>query len=196
MGTAIVILAAGNSSRMGKPKQLLKFNGHSLLDIVINESLKTDCKPIVVVLGAYATEMKLHFTTPEVNFVVNEDWESGMSSSISFGLKTVLSIDNEIENVIITVADQVHISAEIFEDLQRKQGESKKNIVASAYSQTRGTPTLFNKIYFKELLSLGGSNGAKSLIKQHLDDTATIPFDLGRFDIDTETDYNNLINSK
>jgi len=195
MSTAIVILAAGSSSRMGKPKQLLDFNGQTLLNIVIRESLKTKFRPVVVVLGAYAAEIKQASTNQEVIYSFNEDWENGMSSSISFGLKVALENNPKIENVILTVADQVHISSDIFEELQSKQEQSKKNIVASAYSQTTGTPTLFNKKYFDNLLVLSGSNGAKSLIKQYVDDTTTIPFELGNIDIDTETDYNNLINN-
>lgn len=195
MSTAIVILAAGNSSRMGRPKQLLKFNGQTLLNIVVTESLKTKFRPVVVVLGAYAAEIKQTSTNPEVIYSFNQDWESGMSSSISLGLKTVLDSNAEIENAIITVADQVHISSEIFEALHSKQEQSQKNIVASAYSQTTGTPTLFNKKYFEELLALNGTNGAKSIIKQYVDDTTTTPFELGNIDIDTETDYNNLINN-
>jgi len=195
MSTAIVILAAGSSSRMGKPKQLLDFNGQTLLNIVIRESLKTKFRPVVVVLGAYAAEIKKASTNQEVIYSFNEDWENGMSSSISLGLKVALENNPKIENVILTVADQVHISSDIFEELQSKQEQSKKNIVASAYSQTTGTPTLFNKKYFDNLLFLSGSNGAKSLIKQYVDDTTTIPFELGNIDIDTETDYNNLINN-
>jgi len=195
MNTAIVILAAGNSSRMGKPKQLLKFNGQTLLNIVITESLKTKFRPVVVVLGAYAAEIKQTSTNPEVIYSFNQDWENGMSSSISLGLKVVMENNPKIENVILTVADQVHISSEILEALQSKQEHSQKNIVASAYSQTTGTPTLFNKKYFDNLLVLRGSNGAKSLIKQYPDDTVTIPFELGNIDIDTETDYNNLIHN-
>ena len=195
MSTAIVILAAGSSSRMGKPKQLLKFNGQTLLNIVVTESLKTKFRPVVVVLGAYAAEIKKASTNQEVIYSFNEDWENGMSSSISLGLKVALENNPKIENVILTVADQVHISSDIFEELQSKQEQSKKNIVASAYSQTTGTPTLFNKKYFDNLLFLSGSNGAKSLIKQYVDDTTTIPFELGNIDIDTETDYNNLINN-
>lgn len=195
MSTAIVILAAGNSSRMGKPKQLLKFNGHTLLGLVITESLKTKFRPVVVVLGAYATEIKQASANPEVVYAVNENWENGMSSSISLGLKVALENNPKIENVILTVADQAYISSEIFEELQSKQEQSQKNIVASVYSQTTGTPALFNKKYFNELLALNGGNGAKSLIKQHVDNSATIPFELGNIDIDTETDYNNLINN-
>ncbi|MCZ4225110.1 nucleotidyltransferase family protein [Pedobacter rhodius] len=196
MRTAIIILAAGNSSRMGKPKQLLRFNGHALLNIVINESLKTTFRPVVVVLGAYAATIKEASAYKDVTYTINEDWENGLSSSISFGLNTALTVDADLENAIITVADQVHISSAIFEELHRKQRLTKKNIVACSYSQTTGTPALFNKKYFDDLLALSGENGAKRLIKQYIDDTATIPFELGKVDIDTETDYSNLINQK
>ncbi|KQR70417.1 NTP transferase domain-containing protein [Pedobacter sp. Leaf176] len=195
MSTAIVILAAGDSSRMGRPKQLLKFNGQTLLNIVIIESLKTIFRPVVVVLGAYAVEIQQASANPDVIYSVNKDWENGMSSSISLGLKVALENNPKIEDVIITVADQAHISWEIFEELRSKQEKSQKNIVASAYAQTTGTPALFNKKYFEELLTLNGAKGAKSLIKQYVEDTTTIPFELGHIDIDTETDYNNLINN-
>lgn len=195
MSTAIVILAAGDSSRMGRPKQLLKFNGQTLLNTVIIESLKTIFRPVVVVLGAYAVEIQQASANPDVIYSVNKDWENGMSSSISLGLKVALENNPKIEDVIITVADQAHISWEIFEELRSKQEKSQKNIVASAYAQTTGTPALFNKKYFEELLTLNGAKGAKSLIKQYVEDTTTIPFELGHIDIDTETDYNNLINN-
>lgn len=193
MSTAIIILAAGNSSRMGKPKQLLNYNGQTLLNIVIAQSVKTKFNPIVVVLGAYAKEIAKSSVNPGVVYAVNERWENGMSSSISFGLKTALNINPEIENVILTVADQVHISSEIFEKLNNRYQSAEKNIVTCTYSETTGTPTLFNKKYFKELLSLTGEAGAKSLIKEHSMDIASIPFELGKIDIDTETDYKNLI---
>ncbi|RZK15662.1 MAG: nucleotidyltransferase family protein [Pedobacter sp.] len=178
---------------MGKPKQLLAYNGKTLLNIVISESIKTKFNPIVVVLGAYAKEIAQSSDYPEVIYAVNNDWENGMSSSISFGLKTALNINSEIENAIFTVADQVHISTEIIEKLHYVHHTEEKNIVTSAYAETTGTPTLFNKKYFGELLNLTGESGAKVLIKEHSEDTATISFDLGKVDIDTETDYKNLI---
>jgi len=195
MNTAIVILAAGNSSRMGKPKQLLKFNGQTLLDLVINETLKTNFRPVIVVLGAYEEEIKKTQSHAGAIYVVNKDWEDGMSSSISSGLNSALKIDSEIENVIITVADQAYISSQIFEDLVRKHHQVNKNIIASAYLDTAGTPALFNKKYFKELMTLKGTDGAKKIIKRNIDDATTIPFELGRVDIDTQQDYKDLINN-
>lgn len=196
MSTAIIILAAGNSSRLGKPKQLLHFNGKTLLDIVTDEALKTEFSPIVVVLGAYANEIKALHNNPQVIYTVNESWQNGISSSIIAGLNVVLDEFPNIDNVIITVADQVYITSEIFEALNNQHQSENKNIVASSYLQTTGTPVLFNKKYFSKLLNLTGSAGAKDLIKQHVNDTASISFEPGSIDIDTEADYNNLIHNK
>ncbi|WP_316826211.1 nucleotidyltransferase family protein [Pedobacter miscanthi] len=195
MHTAIIILAAGNSSRLGKPKQLLTYNGFTLLDIVIKEALKTTFRPVIVVLGAYAAEIIKSSHHPEITYVNNQEWEKGMSSSIATGLKTALILNLEIENAIIAVADQVHISSEIFETLVQTKQKSHKNIVTCAYAQTLGTPVLFNKNYFEELLKLNGQSGAKSLIQKHIDDAVSIHFEMGKIDIDTEKDYNNLINN-
>ncbi|GGI25402.1 nucleotidyltransferase family protein [Pedobacter mendelii] len=196
MRTAIIILAAGNSSRLGKPKQLLHFNGKTLLDIVTDEALKTEFWPVVVVLGAYLNEIKQIHNNPKVIYTVNENWKTGMSSSIGVGLTVLLNESPDIDSVIITVADQVYITSEIFEALNNRYQSENKNIVTSTYSQTTGTPVLFNKKYFSKLLNLSGSIGAKDLIKNNINDTASIAFELGSIDIDTETDYNNLINNK
>ncbi|RNL55769.1 nucleotidyltransferase family protein [Pedobacter jejuensis] len=196
MNTAIIILAAGNSSRLGKPKQLLKYKEQTLLQIVTDAAMNTQFHPVIVVLGAYANEIKALHNHPKVVYVINEQWESGMSSSIAVGINKVLNDFPETENAIITVADQAHITANVFTALLEKHQTENKSIVTSSYSKTTGTPTLFNKKYFDKLINLQGSVGAKELIKQNIVDTASVPFELGSIDIDTESDYNNLINYK
>jgi molybdenum cofactor cytidylyltransferase len=196
MDTAIIILAAGNSSRLGRPKQLLRFNGKTLLANVIEQALAVKSGPIVVVLGAYAAEIKLLHHRTKVTFTVNENWQSGMSSSIAAGLNIALAESPELDSAIFTVSDQAYLSKEIFATLIVKYRTDHKNIVTSSYSQTSGTPVLFNKKYFNSLLNLTGSTGAKDLIKKNSDDSASISFDLGHIDIDTETDYHNLINNR
>lgn len=196
MDTAIIILAAGNSSRLGRPKQLLLFNGKTLLANVIEEALEMNSGPIVVVLGAYAKQIEeLHHRT-KVTFTINENWKTGLSSSIATGLNIALAESPELDSAIFTVSDQAYLSKEIFAALIGKYQTDHKNIVTSSYSQTSGTPVLFNKKYFNSLLNLTGSTGARDLIKEHSDDTASISFDLGNIDIDTETDYHNLINNR
>jgi molybdenum cofactor cytidylyltransferase len=196
MKTGIIILAAGNSSRMGKPKQLLNYKGKTLLQTVIDEALKTDCKPFVVVLGANAEEIASKHNNDQIHFVINESWESGMASSIAAGLSSVIDNNIEIESVIIAVSDQVFIKMTNFSHLIEKQNETGKNIVASKYAETIGTPVLFRKHYFDALLSLKGTDGAKKLLKQYSKDVEAVPFELGEIDIDTETDYNNLISQQ
>ncbi|MFC4211254.1 NTP transferase domain-containing protein [Pedobacter lithocola] len=196
MNTAIIILAAGNSSRLGKPKQLLKYKEQTLLQIVTEAALTTQFHPVIVVLGAYANEIKALHNHPDVIYILNEQWESGMSSSIGIGINEVLKDFPDTENAIITVADQAHITADVFTALYKKHQTDNKSIVTSSYSKTTGTPTLFNKKYFSKLVNLQGSVGAKDLIKQNIDDTASVPFELGSIDIDTESDYKNLINHK
>lgn len=196
MDTGIIILAAGNSSRMGQPKQLLSYQGKTLLDIVIEQALQTAYRPIVVVLGAYATEILAQHRHADINYATNEHWQTGMSSSITTGLLALLMQRPTLENVIIAVADQVFITSEIFNQLFDQHQLTGKNIVACSYAQTMGTPVLFHKNHFQEILSLDGNEGAKSILKKYKEDTAGIEFELGRIDIDTETDYHHLIQRK
>lgn len=192
MNTAIVILAAGNSSRLGIPKQLLQFEGKSLLNRTIETCLLT-AMPVMVVLGAYQKEIKKSSLSRKANFVVNPNWKKGMSSSISLGLKNMLKTWPDTHQVIFTVADQVHLSTEIIKELIKTQELTKKNIVTCSYSKTTGTPTLFNQKYFEQLISLEGNSGAKEIVKKNTDDVATISFERGEIDIDTIDDYNKLI---
>jgi len=193
MATGIIILAAGNSSRMGKPKQFLNYQGKTFLETVSDEAVKTSYRPIIVVLGAYAEEILKKHQNPEISYRMNNNWESGMSSSIYAGLSALLEQHQHIDNVIIAVADQVFITSIIFEQLLVQHQLTHKNIVASQYAQTIGTPVLFHKHYFPELLALSGNDGAKSMLKKYKEDAAAIEFELGHIDIDTETDYHHLI---
>lgn len=192
MSTGIIILAAGNSSRLGNPKQLLSFRGNTLLAATIEAAERTSCAPIVLVLGAYAQEILATVQTLDINYVINKSWEDGMSSSIRAGLAKIIEMEPETENVIIAVSDQPFITPDIFHALLENLEKTDKHIVASQYAQTVGTPALFNKKYFGQLMALEGNSGAKHILTQYVDDVSTIPFELGHIDIDTETDYKNL----
>lgn len=196
MKTGIIILAAGSSSRLGRPKQLLDYKGKTLLQTVINEALETSCRPVITVLGANAKEIASQHQHDQVNFVINESWENGMASSIVAGLSAIIRNNSEIESIIIAVADQAFIKMSNFNNLIEKQKETGKNIIASTYAETIGTPVLFKKDYFEALLSLTGAEGAKKILKQYPQDVETVVFEHGEIDIDTETDYNNLISQQ
>lgn len=196
MKTGIIILAAGSSSRLGRPKQLLDYKGKTLLQTIINEALETSCRPVITVLGANAKEIASQHQHDQVNFVINESWENGMASSIVAGLSAIIRNNSEIESIIIAVADQAFIKMSNFNNLIEKQKETGKNIIASTYAETIGTPVLFKKDYFEALLSLTGAEGAKKILKQYPQDVETVVFEHGEIDIDTETDYNNLISQQ
>lgn len=192
MSTGVIILAAGNSSRLGRPKQLLSYKGSTLLSTTIKAASQTAFAPIVLVLGANANEILAAEKDLGVDYTINYNWTAGMSSSIKAGFIKMMELEPQTENIIISVSDQPFTSADIFSLLLNEHLKSRKNIIASRYAQTIGTPVLFNKKYFNDLMSLDGGSGAKHLIRNYKEDVATIPFELGHIDIDTETDYRNL----
>ena len=194
MDTGIIILSAGSSSRLGKPKQLLRYKGKYLLDIVTEAAINTCFKPVLVILGAYAAEIRNTVKQSDIWYAVNHQWEQGMSSSIVFGITEMLAHYPNLENIVIAVSDQAFIDSGLLERLLEKRRQSGKNIVASEYKGTMGTPALFNKKYFGKLMALKGDKGAKKIFELHPDDTDTVEFMLGHIDIDTEKDFYNLIN--
>lgn len=192
MNTAILILAAGNSSRLGQPKQLLKFKGKSLLKHVTAQALEVT-PYTAVVTGSDHRHIKKEIEDLNIPIVENPDWGEGMGSSVRVGLNTLLNKFPEITKCIVSVCDQPFIEASVFRALISEQESSQKGIVASAYSGTSGTPALFTEKYFKYLSGLSGQEGAKKLLHHFREDTAEISFELGAVDIDTIEDYQRLI---
>ncbi|MBE8726176.1 nucleotidyltransferase family protein [Flavobacterium hungaricum] len=189
----IVILAAGNSSRLGQPKQLLKFREKSLLENSILEASKTANSIVVAVLGSHHELIENEIPDAEITKILNSEWESGMASSIVKGLSKLLELDPDCEQCIFAVCDQPFITTSIFERLIAEFQKTNSGIIASAYSDILGTPVLFHRKYFTELLGLKGKEGAKKLLKKYSDDLVSVPFEKGSIDIDTEEDYNKLI---
>ena len=189
----IIILAAGKASRMGEPKALLTYQGHSFLLNTYNLAQSVHPKSIVTVLGHYFDQMSAHCNNHKIPFVLNEAYENGMSSSIQCGLTYLLSHFPQVNMVLILLADQPKINTEHISALLHKIRSSKYLMVCTAYSDTYGVPAGFRKEYFPELLELKGEKGAKNLIEKGvLNHENTIHFEYGRIDIDTPEDYLNL----
>jgi molybdenum cofactor cytidylyltransferase len=195
-GTGIIILAAGNSSRLGQPKQLLQFKEKSLIAHVTDEAIASGLFPRVVVLGANAELIKQEIFTRDILVTENDNWETGMASGIIAGMKAIFAIDDQIRNIIISVCDQPFISKKIFTGLVETHHQKSKGIVACSYGETSGTPVLFNKKYFEALMLLKGNEGAKKLLKLYHQDVTDLPFKNGEIDIDTQSDYLNLLEIK
>ena len=191
----IVILAAGSSSRLGEPKQLLQYGSQNLLQVAINAAVNSTADPVVVVLGANAEQVSREIDKSKINVIINKEWEEGMASSVRNGLNELLFISPSTEAVIFMVCDQPHVSSDLINDLVGTQRQTGKLIVTCNYGEAIGPPALFHKSLFKELMELKGDVGARKIIQKHSDDVATILFAEGKIDIDTKEDYDALRNS-
>ena len=173
---------------MGQPKQNLLLNGQTLLQRAVRSGQRSKCEAIIVVLGANSDEIT---PIPGTTTLYNKDWEEGMASSIRRAMVEV-NYDPLVDNVIIMLCDQPFVSATLLNALITKQAETGKSIVACAYNGTIGAPVLFERTFFGELLLLQGHEGAKKILKKHIIDIVTIPFEKGSIDIDTPADYEQL----
>lgn len=189
----IIILAAGNSSRLGTPKQLLKFRNKTLLQHAVDEALALNAKDIVVVTGANHDNIFSSLSNKNIHSVYNENWQQGMASSMQAGLLALLAIHPDLSSVIILLCDQPYVSTQLLKDMIKQKEDTCKGIVACSYGETVGVPALFSNQYFDTLLSLRGSEGAKKIIMASKDDVAFVSFPLGSVDIDTIEDYQKLI---
>jgi molybdenum cofactor cytidylyltransferase len=189
--TAIIVLAAGNSSRLGEPKQLLFYQNKTLLQHILNEAKNANLDPVICVTGYKADRIAETITDTGITIVYNKQWPEGMGTGISTGIKQLLN--TAVESVILAVSDQPHVTAELFRTMVANMDESKKGIVACSYAGTLGTPVLFKKEYFNQLILLNGQEGAKNIVKANLSDVRELEFENGRVDIDTKQDYENLI---
>jgi molybdenum cofactor cytidylyltransferase len=193
--TAIIILAAGASARLGRTKQLLPYRNKTLLTGIIAAAFAAGLQPVVLVTGADEKNVLHSIADKSVKAVFNADWPAGMGGSIAVGIREVLASVPHPGKVILAVCDQPDADETVFRRLIDRQHETGKGIIASAYSGTVGTPCLFTEPYYQHLAALSGVGGAKGLLRDHGADLATISFEQGARDIDTAADYEALLNS-
>ncbi|MEL7002436.1 MAG: nucleotidyltransferase family protein [Bacteroidota bacterium] len=185
----ILILAAGSSSRLGRPKQLLQYEGESLLRRSVKSALKTGID-VCVVTGSNHEDHENEIDDLNVDIVYNSTWNQGMGNSLKIGVTYLLDQNPDLDAVIIMVCDQPKLTTSILQDLISKYEEGN-TLVASQYSDTNGVPALFHKTYFDEMLDIKDQQGAKVLINTY--PVCPVPFSSGIEDIDTMEDYNRLI---
>jgi len=190
----IILLAGGASSRLGRPKQSLLYNGKTLLQHGVEVAMNAGENPIIItVLGANAELLLEQVNNEGIYFIINEKWAEGIASSIRCGLQKLLEIEPEVKAVIMMVCDQPFVTAKLLNDLVAKYLETGSPIIASKYGNSLGTPALFDKTIFASLLLLKGDAGAKRIMNENPDRVSVVNFPLGNIDIDTQTDYNKLL---
>lgn len=205
-----VILAAGGSSRLGQPKQLLTFRGETLIRRAFRAAAEAGCDPVVVVTGEPndAIRSKLDIRDSRISspgalelgtgaksavvratVVENAEWRRGVGTSIRRGLE---QLSESVSAAVLLTCDQPFVESAIVRQLIAKREETGKPIVASSYANTLGVPALFERSCFKALLALPETSGAKALILSRPDDVASVPFEKGVIDIDTDEDFERL----
>jgi molybdenum cofactor cytidylyltransferase len=185
----VIVLAAGSSSRLGSPKQLLAIGGQNLVQHAVSVAMSSRIGPVLVVTGAHRKVVEAALEDMDVQMAYNPDWQEGMGSSIRWGTRVALGLYPETEGLLFMVCDQPHIQAAVLRTLLDSQRESGSPIVTSSYDGVRGTPALFHASLFEELTTLQGDSGARPLLQKYAADITAVPFTLGRTDIDTPADY-------
>lgn len=187
-------MAAGGSSRLGQPKQLLQFKGKTLLRHAAEAMAGSRCDPVVVVLGAETESSASEIEGLPVSVCVNENWQIGMSSSIKTGLAQLIERSPDIDAVLISLCDQPFVTAEMLNRFVEKFAAGRAVVVAAKYNGVAGVPALFSRELFGELSRLDGDKGARDLIRRRAD-IETIEVPEAGIDIDTQADRDLLLDS-
>ena len=183
------MLAAGDSSRMGRPKQTLPFRGKTVLEAVVDTALHSTLDKVVVVLGHCAAELSsLLSGRKAVGLIVNADYLRGQSTSTKLGLQAV---QNDADAVLFLLADQPLVSLATIETLLEAFRQRQSPIIQPVFEGRRGNPVLFGRETFAHFAALADDQGARSLFKifgervRQLD----VPDPYIHFDVDSEADY-------
>jgi len=190
----IIILAAGESKRLGNPKQLLSFDGNTLLARVAKTACESMMCSVIAVLGAHAEKIRPTLNIPSLNVVYNDNWQEGMASSLRTGLTSMMELYPQVDGIIILVCDQPYLSHELIKALIEAQRDAGLPAAAAAYNGKLGTPALFHKSLFSALLLLSGDTGARKMLEGMQENVVEVDFEMGDVDIDTQADYERLLN--
>jgi len=201
---AVVILAAGGSSRMGKPKQLLPIDGVPLLQKAVDaaKSFAADqagqsagTVKIYVVLGASSDEIKATLDFNGCTLLQNSDWQRGLAGSIILAIKEIDKTIPEASAVLLMMGDQPFVTGSVLGKISDTFDPAKAPIVVSSFcdrgtdQKIPGPPALFAREFFADLIKLEGDSGARSVVMAHQDRAFAVDFAMGAIDIDTESDY-------
>ncbi len=188
---ALLLLAAGASTRMGRPKQLLPWRESTLLRHAAETAVASGCAPIVLVTGALHDELLPEMAGLPIRAVRNAAWESGMASSLQTGLAAVAGASPAA--VLVMLTDQPLVTPALLQQLVALQQRTQAPAVAAAYAGTLGVPTVVSARLFPELLKLQGAQGANRLLAELGETVGRVDFPAGLLDVDTPEQYAALL---
>ena len=188
-----VILAAGGSTRMGEPKQLLRLDGRTLLRRTVDTVLASPAWPVVVVLGAHTESIRPEIAQLPALVVENSEWKEGLASSIRTGVRVLDAFSLSLQAALLIPCDQPHLSPGAITRLVDIHRQGGPPIVAACYGGHPGPPALFARSHFHELMELRGPEGARPLFARHADRFATVDLPELAVDLDTPGDLRKFL---
>jgi len=192
-----IVLAAGESKRMGQNKLLLPWEGKTILECVLDALLTSRVDEVILVLGHEAKRIREKVPAQKIKIVINSDYKKGMSTSIRQGLR---ALNDKVKAFLIVLGDQPGISKEVYGRLIEafQQARPKKNIILPTYKGRRGHPVLFSVKYLKEATHLKGDVGCRQILADHPDDILAVEMDTDAIldDIDTPEEYEEYLEQK
>ena len=193
MSVAAIILAAGASRRLGRPKQLLLYDGETLLNRAIRIASEAGASPVLVVLGAQSEVIRNLIESGSATVVHNDHWQEGMGRSIEAGICALAVHAPESEGVLLMGCDQPRLTADHLRALIGAfASHDSPAIAASTYAGITGVPAVFPRQTFAELRALRGEMGARSVILRAPLPVVSMPFEGGEVDIDVPDDLARL----
>jgi molybdenum cofactor cytidylyltransferase len=190
----VLVLAAGASQRLGRPKQQVVFNGSALLVNTVAQARQSG-RRVYVALGSNAAQHQPLLPPEMAEVWVNPGWQLGMGHTLKFGLAALLRAHPVLDAVIVSVCDQPYLTAAVFQQLANAYHPARRPLVACRYAVGEGVPALFGRAYFDELLALPDDAGAKKILQRHAGRAGWVSFPQGHIDIDTPDDLAALIKS-
>jgi molybdenum cofactor cytidylyltransferase len=184
-----ILLAAGESKRMGKPKLLLPFGDSTIVEQAINSLLNSKINELIIVVGYRAEELVGKIAKKPVKIVLNRQYQQGISTSIIAGLKTV---DKDTRGIMIALGDQPLVDSRTIDRLIEEFQKHDRGIIIPVCQGRRGHPVIFPIKYEEELLQLEGDVGGKQIVKDHPDEVLEVAVNCEGIliDIDTVGTYN------
>ncbi|MFT4830485.1 MAG: molybdenum cofactor cytidylyltransferase [Psychroserpens sp.] len=189
----ILILAGGKGSRMGSVKQLLPWKGTTLLENAIEQAKMSKASDVIVVLGAFAAEIRSRIENNDILFIDNKEWASGLGTSISCGVHYVQNNRTNVVGIMVLLADQPLIDTKYINKMLDTFVKKSKGMVTTNYGNREGVPAIFHRKFFPELQALNQDFGAKELIKKHKYLNISLNPEGKGLDVDTFEDYNTLL---
>jgi molybdenum cofactor cytidylyltransferase len=183
-----VVLAAGMSRRMGRPKQLLRIHDRTLIEHVVDLALASSLDEIVVVIGAHADAVRDVLADRDIRIILHESFAEGQGTSLGAGIR---ALGDDIDAAVILLGDQPDIATRVIDRAVAARRETGASIVMAEYGLDRGHPVLFGCEHFPALMALEGDRGGREIIARHTDDVYVVPADRESAppDIDTEDDW-------